>query len=589
MKHSLNHYIYTWLPIGLAGGILAIAYLFWLNQGTYLQGVRPFPVFLYLWVVFGLSIYLLWFRVLAPRLQIYSNRWKIWWLIGCLAGGLWLAVNIPLHFPGPVDGLYSLPPYISKALFLICSGIGIGLALFTLSVLVATRTVSSDTYPQRRFRWLAFALPMVTTWIIYLLAFWPGMMSADSIDQWGQVISGNYFNHHPAFHTFTIWLLTRLSLTPAVVALAQIIALGLVAGYILAYFETLGVPPLILWLASFLFAFSPVNGSMVVTLWKDIPYSTALLGLTFLIFRLVLSNGQWITVRKNWLLLGATVALVALFRHNGSLVFLGTFLLLLWGFHQQWKSLVYAFSFSMVLYLGITGPVYRLANVQESSILADSMSLYAMAANSDPGTNNDYTLKSMMDFSKGWDCTIAYSFEPPNQSDTLVNDKNFLQKAYNLARFAPSLLMYDYRCNRSLIWIIWDPYGEIRNPSHAQYWIDPNPYGITPDSKIPVLRSAITDFVVKTSQDPQINWLVWRPAIYLYLFLLTIAFTALRYKNFKLLLTTGPILIQAIGATLIPLLPNFRYHYAAYLLALLFWPILFIRKGHEDISQSSIE
>ena len=146
----------------------------------------------------------------------------------------------------------------------------------------------------------------------------------------------------------------------------------------------------------------------------------------------------------------------------------------------------------------------------------------------------------------------------------------------NLIAHAPSLFAFDFRCNRSLVWIIWDPSGEVRNPSHAEYWIDANAYGIIPDSKIPSLQSAVTNFVATTAHDPSINWLVWRPALYLYLFLLVVVICAMRRKNFWILFIAIPILLQSIGFMLIEAAPNFRYHYLAYLLALAFWPIIFV-------------
>jgi hypothetical protein len=89
---------------------------------------------------------------------------------------------------------------------------------------------------------------------------------------------------------------------------------------------------------------------------------------------------------------------------------------------------------------------------------------HTIAANTEPGSNNDEILKSLIDLSNNWDCTITNSLERPNENTPQVVKSNLL-KAINLARLAPSLLFYDYRCNRSLIWIIWDPVGEVRNPS----------------------------------------------------------------------------------------------------------------------------
>jgi hypothetical protein len=143
------------------------------------------------------------------------------------------------------------------------------------------------------------------------------MMSADSMVQWGQVLTGIFVDHHPAFHTFLIWLLTRIYPSPAIIAIAQIITLAFVAGLWFALFESLDIRRWVIWLIAFIFAIIPVNGTMVNTLWKDIPYSIAVLGLTLIILRIVYTKGTWIVSITAQIILGVTAALVMLFRHDG--------------------------------------------------------------------------------------------------------------------------------------------------------------------------------------------------------------------------------------------------------------------------------
>lgn len=158
---------------------------------------------------------------------------------------------------------------------------------------------------------------MLLFWFLYLLAFWPGIMTNDSIDQWTQITTGRYVDIHPVFHTLFLWLLTRIYFSPATIAIVQILMLSSLSGGILYYFERLGSSKIVLWGISFLMAVSPVNSDMVITLWKDIPYSTTLLGLTFIFMIIVYSNGKWLYQNKNLLLLGTTALLIFLFRHNG--------------------------------------------------------------------------------------------------------------------------------------------------------------------------------------------------------------------------------------------------------------------------------
>ena len=594
---KIFHKYNEWILIGLTGGVVAVAYLFLLKQTTSLHGFDQIPVLGYLWILFCFCTWLLWRRVIKRRLKGYSTRWNLLWFLGSLAGGLWLANNIPLFYPGSL-GSSTAVPIINKVIFLGSSGIAIGLLLFVAIIFLAGRRTSPYSLPAqdemtkqqgeggysslqtaekgKKLRWLVYALPMISVWVVYLLAFWPGMMSADSMDQWGQMLTGQYVDHHPAFHTFTIWLLTRIYPSPAVVALAQIIALGLVAGAILAYFEKLGVRRWMLWLAVLLFAVTPVNGTMVNTLWKDIPYSTALLGFTFLVFKLVQTKGQWISQKWSWFILGITSALVMLIRYNGPPIILGVFVLLIAFFYRQWKPLMISAALAAGLFFGIRGPVFQLVHVAPSSDLVDwTTSLYKITMQSSPGTASAAVIDEMSPINLNWDCSILTKVNQAYQAELPITNVSFSQEAVNLVAHIPNLLIYNYRCLRSLVWVIWDPNGLVLNASHVQVLDDPNPFGIVPDSKIPAMRDAIAEFVVNTSSNTGINWLVWRPALYLYVFLFIIAIQAARNRNPLLLLATAPILLQSIGSTMILINPNFRYHYAAYLMAFIFWPLLF--------------
>lgn len=574
--HFTPSQIRKWIPAGIAGAILAVFYLFVLNQQSPIGGLSKIFAFIYLWGFFSLAVYALYSRIIYARLKEFTPTWQIAWMTGCMAAGVWMTHNIPLPYPPPLTGMAPFPGF-HKLVFLLSAGFGIGLILFTVSLYLATRPpAQSEPQQSMRFRWLVFALPMLVVWAVYLLAFWPGMMSADSLDQWGQAMSGRFNDHHPAFHTILIWLLTRITPSPAVVALAQILALGLLAGVILAYFETLGVRPQFLWAASFVMAVFPVNGTMVATLWKDIPYSTAFVGFTYLILRLVLSRGEWIRARWNWISLGLTAALLSLLRQNGFPIAFATLLALCVAYLRQWRFLLASLALFTGLYLGVRGPFYQVLDVKRSDLLLESStSLYSIAAYADTGSQTEAAFQVLRPFSQGWECDITNEIKTLSQEEGLGREESIGESAVNLMKRAPGVLLYSYRCRRSIVWIIYDPYGPIYNPSHAQYWIDDNPYGIKPDTKFPYLREKASAFVDYTSSNPKVNWLIWRPALFLYLFLLVVAVLTLKYKDSRVLLLSLPILLQSLISTIILIQPNFRYHYGAVLLALLFWPILF--------------
>ena len=548
----------------------------WLPKNLVSQWIFDVLVVIFATILFIFGLHKFIIRDAHSRLPFYSMFWKIILIGACLLAGVWLSFNIPLLSPPP-----DLNPFATglmlKLAYRASTGIALGLALFFICTWLATafprkkQTVIKSSLIASSIK---FALPIALVWGIYLLAFFPGMMSADSMVQWGQVLSGKFVDHHPAFHTFLIWMLTRISLSPALVAIAQIIALALVAGLWFAFFESLGIRRWIIWLMAFIFAVIPVNGTMVNTLWKDIPYSTAVLGLTLIVARVVVTKGTWIVSITARIILGVTLAFVLLLRHDGLALGIGTLIVLILVYPKRWKSWLVSSLVCTFLYFGIRGPIYNWVGVEKSSTLSESsLSLYSIAAYTIPGSNTDLLVSSIELLSPNWSCNIWTKISPAMLKTDVNRSISPWKFIVNLVHRIPNIMSYYGRCARSLEWIVWDPNGEVRNASHVQVLVDPNPYGIQPDSKIPALRDWISNWVVKTSQDTSLNWFIWRPAFFLYLNFLVSAVLIIRNHNLRYGLLSIPILIQSITFSLILAAPNFRYHYAVYLVSLISIPL----------------
>ncbi len=541
----------------------------WLFAGALYASAILLTTFAVNWLIF---------HYCAIHLEAYKRRWKVGLISGSLLAGVWLSFNIFIATP-PLDSNPFTSPYIVKLAYRGSLGVAMGLVLLFVSTWLAT------SIPNKRqganlnslFRAsIKYMLPIALVWGIYLLAYLPAMMSSDSMDQWGQVLSGRFIDHHPAFHTFSLWLLTRIYFSPTSVAIAQIIALAFVAGLWLAFFETLGIRRWVIWVAAFIFALTPVNGTMVATVWKDIPYSTAVLGFTLIIARVVVTKGIWISRLLAQITLGVTGALVLLLRHDGFILAAGTLLLLIMAYPGKWKAWSVSILVCAGLYFGIRGPVYHWVGVEKpSTITSDSLSLYSIAAYARPGSEIDALAATIRLSSTDWSCSIWNDVTPEELASDLDRSITPAQAIGNLVRHLPNLLSYYVRCARSMEWVVWDPNVVIRNPSHAEVWIDKNPYGIQPDSKIPALRAWLSDWVVKTSYNPNESWYIWRPAMYLYLNLLLSVVLIIRNRDLRFGLLSVPILIQSISFSLILAEPNFRYHYAVYLVALITLPLFF--------------
>ncbi len=588
-----NSVIY-WISLSILTITYPVSIFLWLPKGTLVGWVIVFMICLLTTTLAWFGYHKLILPFITSQVVSLSKVWKVVLYGGYLLAGIWLSFNIPIISP-PADLNPYLPSLVIKLIYRLSTGIVAGSILLFITIWMTNIFPSKKETQVKKLSLfrnsIKYVIPIALVWIIYLLAFFPGMMSADSMDQWGQVLSSHFVDHHPAFHTFLLWLLVHIYPSPAVIAIAQIIALAIVAGLWFAFFERLGISRWAIWPIALIFATVPINGTMVNTLWKDIPYGIAVLGLTLIVATIVVTNGRWIQSLPAQIVLGVTIALVMLIRHDGLVLALGTIVLLILAYTSKWKSWLVACLICAFLYFGIRGPIYNWVGVEKSTISQEgSLSLYKGMMYARQGSETDQLISSIGLNTFKWNCDIWKTMEPGTFKADLNTSISYSQVATNFIRRIPNMALYYARCARSLDWIIWDPYGEVRNTSHVEVLVDPNPYGIKADSKIPLLREWIAQWVYQTSHDTGLNWFIWRPAIFMYLSLFISMVLILRNRDLRFGLVSIPILIQSITFTLILTEPNYRYHYAVFLVALISIPMLFapilVERG--DITEATI-
>jgi len=475
-------------------------------------------------------------------------------LIACgilsVGAGAFLVVSIPLELPST----HKVLGFMARA------GIIAGL-IFLTSFWLGKRAISTqEPVNASPMAWLWYAMPCFVVWTIYLMAFWPGSMSPDSLYQWKETLTGQFTDWHPAFHTMNIWLINHLWFSPAAVAFAQIFALGSIAGWGLAGLGRLGAPRKMLWGVSLLFALSLVNGVMVITLWKDIAYSIAVLALTLLVLQIVSSNGLWFTKRGAWLILMLTITLVALYRHNGIVPAFGTPLILLLFYRRFWRQIMGALLLALILFGGIRGPLYDALDVGRGRPLVEE--------------RLPKSLKTVMGKSS-------------ERGDRTLNNlipilKRDLKPSAQIWRIKP-----DYEYFKRIEYVnIW------KDETNRLRYIGSNTLGIAPSSVLPGVKNFIFE-LYQQSIRPPLYYYIWSPAFYLYLFLASVAIVSVRAGSWKFLVLAAPILLNSLPFLVMHIpLHKFihRYHYPVILVStLLSIPMLFIplrvnRKRDGDVS-----
>lgn len=476
--------------------------------------------------------------------------------------------------------------------------VSLGMMVFVVTVWLITRPINNPK-PLGRTRWVwaGYAIPLALVWMLWLLAYWPGIMSPDFILQWQQILNGQFHNQSPPFHTMVTWLLTRFWLTPAIVALFQIASLSAVAGWGFVLARRLGAPAWLTWVACLIFVFFPVNSIFIINLGKDVPYSISFLVLTLLVLLIVNSQGIWLQRRGAWLSLGLIAALTALFRYNGPPAAFGTLLALGVIYRKQWRPVIYALIVAIGLWWGVTGPFYQLVGVRGNvnQYFLQYLTIHQIAAHLDANTPLTSTERDYLDqispVNNGWPYScyaIRRTVELRNFDwDPISQDTGkFFQTYLALLARNPGVNLTHLVCHGSLIWEITQPrqaygYTEILTPpideQNRLTYIAENSLGLEPSPLLPGLALWLGQIILLTQKGDIGHYLLAleRPAIYLYLLLAGVAIAAGRARSWKVLLIALPILIHSFFLNLMMLTQEARYQYPVYLVILILWPALY--------------
>ncbi len=435
-----------------------------------------------------------------------------------------------------------------------------------------------------------FAVPLVCG-IGYLLAFYPGIITFDSIAQWHQVSSFSFDNWHPAYHSILIWLITRLRDTLAIFVLFQVCVFSAVLAYGLRAFKDMGVPaPMLVILAIFI-SIVPMNGLLVVTIWKDILFSTAVLLLAIVLLKIIMSGGAWLANGWNALLLGVTAANVSLLRHNGFPVAFGMLLIIALVYsRRKWVFLALGIA---VLCIGfIVGPVYEVFRVnRQQSQSFGVVFIHPIAAHvrneASFSLDEQAYLKTIFPLEIAWpyschDATVLF-YSGVNFSEVQKDPMQAAKIFGRLSLEAPLVTARHFYCLSSFVWQISQPDGVYletvvttnHTAGHREAWRKYQPY-IEQNSRAPELRNLITSILERYARfDP--GMIGWRPAIYLYVFSAAVVFLAFRRKNPLILILLVPVYLQTLIIAFTAQLQAVRYQYPVYLVSMLFTvPLIYL-------------
>lgn len=429
----------------------------------------------------------------------------------------------------------------------------------------------------RKALWLHYALPIYLVWAVYLMIFWPGFMSVDSISSWQQIVTGKFVHGNPVPHTLTMWLITRFWFSPAAVAVVQILVLGGVLGWGISALHQQGAPVWLTWLTSIGLALSPANGALSITLWKDILFSAAVVTLTIQIFKIVTTQGEWLDGKAAWLYLGASLLFISSYRLNGFLIASLCIVIIAGLYRTYWRSLVRASCFFLAIYFVVTGPVFQLLNVSYKIMARPELVMAnLLAAHMNAGTRISFQDQMILEpivseYPWPYKCDRNSDFifdNTLNRKYLAEHTGEILYTAFKATLQDPGVTLRHFACQGEFVFRIDDRYAN----DFGVLGITDNVYGLETSSFVPdwvsPWENALND--IAFDKVANINWFVWRMPFWMYASFFGCVTFCLRNKSWRFLLILVPGSITILPYLVISLGQIFRYVYSMYLVGILF-------------------
>lgn len=229
---------------------------------------------------------------------------------------------------------------------------------------------------------LSFICFLTVNLTVLFLCYYPGMVTADSVRQIRQILSGAYTNHHPFYHTMLIkFLLTiggnlfgDINAAIAVYSIFQIIFMALCFSYLIVTLYQMKISSKLIAVCLCFYLFMPYHIMYSFTMWKDVLFGGFILLFIISLYRLLKMPSENITI--NYILVFVSSMGMCLFRSNGWFAFLLTFIIFIYLFRLKYKKLLFMFSFVIIFTFVLKHNVLNNLNVKQPDII-ESLSIPA--------------------------------------------------------------------------------------------------------------------------------------------------------------------------------------------------------------------
>ncbi|MEU6657773.1 hypothetical protein [Streptomyces sp. NPDC046821] len=435
---------------------------------------------------------------------------------------------------------------------------------------------------------LAVFLACQSCYLLWWAAFYPGLMTMDSVVYTWQVTTGHWRADHSVLYNSLVWLSLNVTGDFSALTLLQTVAMSAVLAYTCASLRTLGVRGRWSAPAAVACAATPPLGSFVVFVWKDVPFTVCAVLVFAVAVRLLgrRAHGTWNgrPQRSELVLLCTGLLGIALFRNNGFPMALVASLALLLALPGARLLIAGLATGTTALTLLLTLVVYPAAGIQLPSRAflynlhyADISVTYARA----PGlfTPDDLRLMAKVAPLATWreagnNCyeadVLTYNAKL-NRTAASQLSKPLVELWWRTLRESPQQILGSRLCRAHIAWAVFPGPADknartwtYNSAIPADLWgyqpIAGNPY--RPLLKARPLSDSLhqaATFSREAFRVPQLEWLLWRGATWCYATYALVALLARNRRCRSLLALAGVSLGVQLTVLAANPAPCFRY------------------------------
>ncbi|MBQ9298381.1 MAG: hypothetical protein IJ223_05075 [Clostridia bacterium] len=233
-------------------------------------------------------------------------------------------------------------------------------------------------FSNNKFLFLLCFMLIFLAWVPYLLYYYPGILSSDSISQVEQVLGKDALSdHHPILHTAIIGIFVKFGLlisnninfAIAIYSIVSMVIMALFCTIVLSYLKKKNAPFITIVISLLFYMFYPINGIYSITMWKDIFFSGIMPIFIIQYIELILNTENFFAKKKNIVIFVLITLFMIYIRHNGFYVFILSIPFVFILLRKYWKKLLPMVASVLILNIAINFVIYDVLKVSKISVV----------------------------------------------------------------------------------------------------------------------------------------------------------------------------------------------------------------------------